>query len=227
MTREKDPDDEREARARKIASGPVGWLATLGIFAIGALSTPLGGLLVLAWARASHTPWRAIGYVRPASWTRTILVGIVFGAALKLAMKSVVMPLLGAPPVNQAYHYLAGNTAAIAGMLFAVTVGAGFGEETLWRGFMFERLGRLLGARPWARAAIVVFTSILFGLAHYPVQGVPGVQQAVVTGLIWGTIYAVTGRLPMLMIAHAAFDVMAVALIYWNLETSVAHWFYR
>jgi hypothetical protein len=31
----------------------------------------------------------------------------------------------------------------------------------------------------------------------------------------------------MLMIAHAAFDVTAVALIYWRLEPAVAHWFSR
>jgi hypothetical protein len=30
----------------------------------------------------------------------------------------------------------------------------------------------------------------------------------------------------MLMIAHAAFDVTAVALIYWRLETTVADWFF-
>jgi hypothetical protein len=28
------------------------------------------------------------------------------------------------------------------------------------------------------------------------------------------------------MIAHAAFDVTAVVLIYWRLETAVAHWFF-
>ena len=30
----------------------------------------------------------------------------------------------------------------------------------------------------------------------------------------------------MLISAHAAFDVMAVALIYWKLETAVARWFF-
>jgi len=30
----------------------------------------------------------------------------------------------------------------------------------------------------------------------------------------------------MLMVAHAAFDVVAVALIYWNLEPRIAHWFF-
>jgi hypothetical protein len=46
--------------------------------------------------------------------------GILFGAALKLVMKSVVMPLFGADPVNQAFRYLAGNTAALPWVLYAV-----------------------------------------------------------------------------------------------------------
>jgi len=54
-------------------------------------------------------------------------------------------------------------------------------------------------------------------------QGLAGMEQAVITGLVFGAIYAVTGRLWMLMWAHAAFDVAAVAIIYWNLETRVAH----
>ena len=70
--------------------------------------------------------------------------------------------------------------------------GAGFGEEMLWRGFMFERLGRLLGTRTWGTALIVLLTSAVFGLAHYPIQDIPGVQQATITGLTFGTIYAIT-----------------------------------
>lgn len=42
-------------------------------------------------------------------------------------------------------------------------------------------------------------------------------------GLLFGTIFAITGRIIMLMIAHAAFDVTAVLIIYWNLESYVAH----
>jgi hypothetical protein len=45
--------------------------------------------------------------------------------------------------------------------------------------------------------------------------------------VIFGAIYPVTRTIPMLMIAHAAFDITAVALIYWRLETQGAHWFFR
>jgi len=49
------------------------------------------------------------------------------------------------------------------------------------------------------------------------------VEQAAIVGLVFGTIFAVTGRIWMLMCAHAAFDLVALALIYWNLESEVAH----
>ncbi len=87
---------------------------------------------------------------------------MLIGAALKLAMKALVMPLLGADPVNHAYHYLAHNTAALPGAIFAVVVGAGFGEETTFRGYAFERLRRLLGTSRYAQAAILVSISIGF-----------------------------------------------------------------
>jgi membrane protease YdiL (CAAX protease family) len=203
--------------------GSLGLLAIIVIVAGSLLVTPVGALLVLIWARVSRTPWRELGYVRPQSWARTVAVGIAFGVAFKLVMKAVVMPLLGADPINAAYHFLVGNTAALPGILFAVTVGAGFGEETFFRGYLFERLGKLLGQSRRAKIAIVVGTSVLFGALHYPDQGLWGAEQATITGLVFGTIFAATGRIWMLMIAHAFFDLAAVAIIYWNLESAVAH----
>jgi membrane protease YdiL (CAAX protease family) len=112
-------------------------------------------------------------------------------------------------------------------MLYAVTVGGGFAEETVFRGWMFERLGKLFGPGLWARTLIVLITSVLFALAHYSVQGFAGVEQAMITGLVFGTIFAVTGRIFILMVAHAAFDLTAIALIYWNLESDVAHFIFQ
>src|SRR5262245_45270463 len=103
--------------------GPLGILATLVILFAG---TPwLSAILVLLWARLSRTPLEDIGYVRPKSWLTSTIVGAAFGSALKLVMKAVVMPLLGADPINHAYHYLAGNRGALPGILLAVTIGAG------------------------------------------------------------------------------------------------------
>ena len=202
--------------------GPLGILAILVILAGNLIVAPLSALLVLAWVYRSRTPWRDIGYVRPRSWLRGLIIGIAFGVAFKLVMKAIVMPLLGADPINQAYHHLVGNRAALPAMMFAVIVGAGWGEETVFRGYMFERLGRLIGSGRAARALIVLITAGLFGIAHYAHQGIPGVQQATIVGVVFGSVFAITGRIWMLMCAHAAFDVTALAIIYWNLETDVA-----
>ena len=218
---------DRESWRRRLRGfGPLGLLAIVVILLGNSMFIPFSAILVLLWANVSGTPWRNLGFVRPANWGITIATGVIFGALLKLAMKSVVMPLLGADPVNQAFRFLQGNAAALPGMLYAVIVGAGFGEETLFRSFAFERLRTLLGSSVIATLFTVIATSAWFGAAHYAFQGVPGVQQATIVGLIFGTIFAVTRQIPMLMIAHAAFDVTAVALIYWRLETAVAHWFF-
>ena len=48
-----------------------------------------------------------------------------------------------------------------------------------------------------------------------------------ITGLVFGTIFAITGRLWMLMCAHVAFDLTALAIIYWNVEADVAHFIFK
>ena len=213
--------------ARLRGFGPVGILAILIVLAGNFVIPPLSALLVLVWVGLSQTPWREIGYVRPRSWIRSLVIGVIFGIAFKVVMKAVVMPLLGAPPINQPYHYLAGNTAALPGMIFVLIVVAGFGEETLFRGYMFERLGKLFGSAAWAKVLIVLITTVWFALLHYTVQGLPGVEQAMFTGLVFGTIFAVTGRIFMLMVAHAAFDLAALAMIYWDVEAVIAHFFFK
>jgi membrane protease YdiL (CAAX protease family) len=212
--------------------GVAGILAIVVIVLTGTLyvgnmvAVPVGAVLVLVWARLSETPWREIGYVRPRNWILSVAAGVALGVVLKLAMKAIVMPLLGAPDVNQAFQFLAGNRALLPAAIWMMLV-AGFAEETIWRGFLFERLGRLFGPGAPAKAAIAVITSALFGLVHYPGQGVPGVQQAVIVGLLFATIYAASGRLFMLMVAHAAFDLTALAIIYWRLETAIAEFIFK
>ena len=218
-------NDKLAARLRGF--GPLGILAILIILGGNVVVAPLSAILILIWVKLSGTPWRDIGYVRPRSWIRTIGIGIVFGVAFKFVMKALVMPLIGAPPVNQAYHFVTGNSAVIPAMLFTMLVTAGFGEETLYRGWMFERLGRLLGQSVPAKIAMILITSILFASLHYPDQRWPGVEQALVTGLIFGSIFAITGRIFMLMIAHAAFDLTALWMIYYDLETQIAHFIFK
>jgi hypothetical protein len=207
--------------------GSAGIFALLTILLTGSIEinrivVPFGALLVLLWVRLSHTPWSKIGYVRPKNWVKTIIFGLASGIAFKFLTKAVIMPLLGASPINKVYHYLAGNTALLPTAVWAMIV-AGFAEETVFRGYLFERFGKLFGHRTWAKVLTIIITSVWFGLSHFTVQGFMGAVHATILGLVFGTIYAFRGRLFMLMIAHAAYDLTALALIYWELELDVAH----
>jgi membrane protease YdiL (CAAX protease family) len=63
----------------------------------------------------------------------------------------------------------------------------------------------------------------VFASVHIPEQRIAGAEQAVFTGLVFGTMYALTRSLWLPIVTHAAFDLTAVAMIYFNLEAPIAH----
>ena len=139
------PDDRFAAELRRF--GPLGIFAILlilftGNLSLGPIVVPVGAILVLGWVKLSRTPWREIGYVRPQNWIASVVLGLVVGIALKFLMKAIVMPPLGADPINWAYHSWAGNRALLPAAVWTC-LAAGWGEETVFRGYMFERLGKL------------------------------------------------------------------------------------
>jgi membrane protease YdiL (CAAX protease family) len=197
------------------------------IIAAGAtVAMPVGAMLILLWVWQSATPWRDIGYVNPKSWVGTVAIGTLLGIGFKILMKAVVMPLLVADPVNHTYHYLTGDLSASLGFAIYLVIAGGWAEETVFRGYLFERLGRLVGTGTLAKTAIVAMTSAPFAALHYD-QGWPGVEQAVMTGLVFGTIFAVTGRLFLNMVIHAAFDLTALTMIYFDVESSFGHLIFK
>jgi membrane protease YdiL (CAAX protease family) len=131
------------------------------------------------------------------------------------------------PPRNEAYQYLAGNAAALPGIVAMVLVSAAFSEEVFYRGFLLERLGHWLGRSPRARGVAVVLAATVFAAAHLPDQGLPGAIQAMITGLVFGGLVAWRRALAFVMVMHGAFDLTAVLLIYRGWEVTVAQFFYR
>jgi uncharacterized protein len=206
--------------------GPVGLLA-MGVVVAASILPVLRDIVPLLWVWWSGTSWSDIGYVRPRSWLRAVAGGIIFGVILKLLTKAIIMPLVGADPINRTYQFLVGNKSALASMVLAVTVNGGFGEETFFRGYAFERGSKLLGSSTAVKVLLVLVTSALFALAHYPDQGLTGVEQAAFTGLAFGTTFAITGRIFMVMVAHAVYDLTALAIIYYGQEERVAHLLFR
>ena len=90
--------------------------------------------------------------------------------------------------------------------LALVGVAAGVGEEMFFRGLVQDAMGRWAGV-----PAGVLAASVLFGLAH-PL-GVEYAAAAALTGLWLGGLYVATGNLLSPIVAHAAYDFMALCYL--------------
>jgi hypothetical protein len=64
-------------------------------------------------------------------------------------------------------------------------------------------------------------------LRKYDQSRVPGMEQALITGLSFGIIDSITKKIWIIMIAHAASELTALAMINWNWKTDVAHWLFK
>jgi membrane protease YdiL (CAAX protease family) len=203
--------------------GALGIVAILLIVTGGLVFIPFAAVLILLWTWLSKTPWGDVGLARPSSWIGGLVVGLALGIGLKFVMKAVVMPLLGAPPTNEVFHYLAGNPNAALDFAAYAVYGAGFSEELVFRGYLFERFKKLLGGGAAATLFTLIIVTALFGAAHWQ-QGWPGMINATITGFLLGVVFLVLKRkLFVPMVTHAAFDLTALWMIYYGRETQITH----
>ena len=187
----------------------------------GMIVFPIGATLALGWVWLTKTPWSELGFVRPRYLILTIAAAVILGAVLKLAMKAIVMPLLGAPAINTAYQHMTGNVELLPWAIWAMFV-AGFSEEIVFRGFLFERLRTLLGSDAVTGILVVGLSSAVFAAAHLVSQGIWGATQAFVVALVFGSYFWRWRQIWPLMAAHTSFDLTALALIYYGIEEEVA-----
>jgi len=204
--------------------GALGAPVAIFILATVVLGPPIAALFVFLWVWLSRTPFADIGLKRPGSWIGAIAIGVGFGVALKLLMKAVVLPYFGGPATAPIYQHLHGDLNAFLIEVPQMIVLAGFAEEVVFRGFLINRLQAVLGSSIVSGILIVVLTAAIFGPLHYMEQGFFGALQATIVGVVFASLYLLNGqRLWSLIFAHAAFDVVAIYLIYAGLEERVAH----
>ena len=96
-----------------------------------------------------------------------------------------------------------GGAATALFVAFAVVL-APLGEEVFFRGFLFAMLDRARGA-PWAD----VVSAALFAAVHLNPSATP---QYLFLGLLLAWAYRRTGRLAVVVVAHAVHNALAIAL---------------
>ncbi len=95
--------------------------------------------------------------------------------------------------------------------IFSALIAGGIKEE-LQRAFIITRFHQHLGG---AGVGLVLW-SLVFGAGHY-VQGVQGMAIASIYGFLFGLIYIISGSLIAPIVAHGAYDTLAL-LGYWFLS---------
>jgi membrane protease YdiL (CAAX protease family) len=92
----------------------------------------------------------------------------------------------------------------------AISVGAGFSEELLFRGFLMDYLGQNFASlETWA---LVLISSVIFGFAHL-YQGWRGTVLTGVLGCTFGMLYTLTGSLLAPAAIHAAVDLRLLIIV--------------
>jgi membrane protease YdiL (CAAX protease family) len=98
--------------------------------------------------------------------------------------------------------------------LLLVSVAAGVGEEMLFRGWLQAGLADLLGP-PLGLAVALGVASLLFGVCHWLTTAYA--LLAALVGLYLGWLFVLTGNLLTPIVAHAAYDFLALCyLVRWR-----------
>ena len=183
-------------------------------------ATPTLPLLMLAFVslylRRKH--WIELGLYAPANLWRTLGLGLLAGAAYQGFSVLLLAPLLRSvfnQPLDPAiYEAVVGDTGALLIFLALSWTLAAFGEEFVYRGYIFNRAQDLFGSSRWG-SLLAIFVSVgFFGLAQWN-EGSSGVLASVIFGCFLSLLYLAGRRnlwLPIL--AHGAANSLGFILIY-------------
>jgi hypothetical protein len=184
--------------------------ALIYIFVIGWLSL---------WLRKSS--WRQLGLSRPTKWLRTIGIGAGIGLVYQAASIWLVAPLLHRltnEPINLSQVTPVNNNLPLLIFWLAISwTTAAFGEETVYRGYVLNRVADLFRHSRAGWVVGLIVSSALFGFGH-AYQGITGILETFLFGCVMAGLY-LTGRRNfwLLIIAHGIYDTAALVLIFLGL----------
>ena len=186
-----------------------------------------GFLLVALLLGVRHGSFSEIGFRKPDSWSRTILLGLAIGVVIQLVFTVVIDPLVermtGTAVDVSSLDGMRGHFVNYLIMLAVGWVVGGFLEEMLFRGYILKRLKLLFGESAAAVAVAILLPAIAFGLAH-SYQGPAGMISTGLIGLILGIVFVWNGyNLWLPVMVHGFIDVVGITFIYLDVDTFFNH----
>ena len=188
-----EPDARMRAYRRMLAHQGAMVLVVLAILAVGAI------------------PASRVGFAKPAGGS--LQTNILFSFLGGVIASGLILRWKGDHLLQRLFK-MAGAilpvTARERWTFAAISVGAGFSEELLFRGFLMDYLNQnFAGLDSWA---LVLITSAVFGFAHL-YQGWRGTMLTGVLGCVFGLLYTFSGSLLAPVAIHAAVDLRLLIIV--------------
>ena len=175
---------------------------------------------VVAWLRFRGEPLADYGLFAPDSWPRVIGVALLALVAMYAYMWLInpyvlawLRPWIGSGVNLTRFDGLKGNGMLYLEILPMVWLSAGFTEEMLFRGFLFNRLLMILGRGPLPFCVAAVIQAALFSLGHL-YQGWPGVVQiSAISLFLLVASRVLKGNLWPAILMHGLLDSISLAIL--------------
>jgi membrane protease YdiL (CAAX protease family) len=183
---------------------------------------PILFVLGLLSVRIRDGGWSAMGFRRPESWVRLVLIALA-AAVLRIVLGDFVIEPLAAqwwPPIHEpaGTEDMAGNIKMALLWLLIIWTFAAFGEEIAYRGYLTLRAADVGGRSTAAYWLATLLVSVLFGYGHY-YKGPTGILDSSVAGFILGSAYLLAGRnLWASVLAHGFIDTFGVIVAFFGWE---------
>ncbi len=161
-----------------------------------------------------------IGLKSDISFLKIIGIGLLLFAVLEPVLDFIVQPLVnkltGEIADYSTFQSIANNFPKYSKYFIYILISAGFGEEILFRGFLFRQFKIILPDFKLKTTIIVILSAILFSLPHL-YQGPSGLIMTFIFGLIFAVIYVKSNyNLWITIILHGLVDSMFITLAYYD-----------
>ena len=169
--------------------------------------TSSGSLKELGF-RSQLSPGKVLGI--------SLLLFICIEPVLDFIIQPLVNKLTSEIPDYSAFDSLKGNSQKFSKYLLLTWISAAFGEEIIFRGFLFRQFNILIPQIKYKNLIIILLSSILFSLPHLYL-GLGGMIITFIFGLIFSLIYIrYNYNLWIVIIVHGLVDSLFITLVYFD-----------